>query len=91
MEGIKIINVVNTIAENGNDCYIITFEFTKSRYTHVKERLILYYLLQASADELKITDNDMIKIKTVINDDDFFYIEHLTRTTSVIELIYKNN
>jgi hypothetical protein len=90
MEGIKIINVVNTIDKRGNDCYKITIKFTKSQFSHVKERLILYYLLQTNADDLKITDDDMIKIKTVINDDDMFFIEHLSKNTSVIEIIYNN-
>jgi hypothetical protein len=89
MEDIKFINVVHTVENNKADSYLITFEFNRKMYSHVKERLIPNYLLMATANELKITEDDMHKIKTVINDDDFYVIEHLNKITSVIELIYR--
>jgi hypothetical protein len=84
MEDIKIANYIHT-NENAHDCYKMSFEFNRTRYPHIRERLIIYYLLQSIADEIE----DIEKIRQVINDDDFYLIEHPTKYTSIIEIVCK--
>jgi hypothetical protein len=53
--------------------------------------LIAYYLLQATAEELRLTKEDIKRIREVINNDDYYYIEHPIKTTSIIEIVCNNN
>jgi hypothetical protein len=68
---------------HNDDTYVIYFEFNNKHYNHIKEQKITYYLLQATGDEIE----DIEKIRQVINNDDYYFIEHPTKYTSIIELL----